>query len=87
MTEAASVMMSSNLKDSLELQVAELEMLLSMFPNKREITLQDENIFQNTQRYLSNTTENLPPKIEYSVAVPINETKVRPSAFTGCYYY
>ncbi|XP_015680108.1 RWD domain-containing protein 2A isoform X2 [Protobothrops mucrosquamatus] len=68
-------MMSSNIKDSLELQVAELEMLLSMFPNKREVSLQDENIFQNIQRYLNNTTENFPPKIEYSVAVPINETK------------
>uniref|UniRef100_A0A0B8RTS3 RWD domain-containing protein 2A-like n=1 Tax=Philothamnus irregularis TaxID=1899461 RepID=A0A0B8RTS3_9SAUR len=67
--------MSSNIKDSLELQVAELEMLLSMFPNKGEITLQDENVFQNIQRYLNNTAENLPPKIEYSVAVPINETK------------
>ncbi|XP_034264784.1 RWD domain-containing protein 2A isoform X1 [Pantherophis guttatus] len=74
-TDVASVMMSSNIKDSLELQVAELEMLLSMFPNKGEITLQDENVFQNIQRYLNNTTENLPPKIEYSVAVPINETK------------
>ncbi|XP_032071082.1 RWD domain-containing protein 2A [Thamnophis elegans] len=63
------------LKDSLELQVAELEMLLSMFPNKGEITLQDENVFKNIQRHLNDTTENPPPKIEYSVAVPINETK------------
>lgn len=86
MTDVASIMMSSNIKDSLELQVAELEMLLSMFPNKGEITLQDENAFQNIQRYLNNTAENLPPKIEYSVAVSIIETKVRPSVFIGCYY-
>lgn len=74
-----SVTMSGTMKESIELQKAELEMLFSMFPNKGEITLQDENCFLNVQKYLSNTSEDLPHKIEYSVAVTIDEPKVRPS--------
>ncbi|KAJ6665806.1 hypothetical protein lerEdw1_001278 [Lerista edwardsae] len=72
-----TVTMSSKIKESLELQIAELEMLFSMFPNKGEITLQDENCFLNVQRYLNNTSEDLPHKTEYSVAVTIDEPKVK----------
>ncbi|XP_066468579.1 RWD domain-containing protein 2A [Tiliqua scincoides] len=69
--------MSGTIKENIELQIAELEMLFSMFPNKGEITLQDENCFLNAQRYLNNTSEDLPHKIEYSVAVTIDEPEVR----------
>ncbi|XP_077782319.1 RWD domain-containing protein 2A [Podarcis muralis] len=69
--------MSSIIKERLELQMAELEMLFSMFPDKGEITLQDENNFLNAQKYLNNTSENLPHIIEYSVAVTIDEPKAR----------
>uniref|UniRef100_A0A8D0DVW0 RWD domain containing 2A n=1 Tax=Salvator merianae TaxID=96440 RepID=A0A8D0DVW0_SALMN len=69
--------MSSLIKERLELQMAELEMLFSMFPNKGEITLQDESTFFHVQKYLNNSSENLPHKIEYSVAVPVDEPKER----------
>ncbi|XP_053143101.1 RWD domain-containing protein 2A isoform X2 [Hemicordylus capensis] len=69
--------MSDPIKEGIELQVAELEMLFSMFPNKGEITLQDENILCDVRKYLNNTSEDLPHKIEYSVAVTIDSPKVR----------
>lgn len=79
MADFTSVTMSGTIKENIELQIAELEMLFSMFPYKGEITLQDENCFLNAQRYLNNTSEDLPHKIEYSVAVAIDEPEVRPS--------
>lgn len=61
--------------------MAELEMLLSMFPNKGEITLQDENALQTVQSYLNDKSENLLHNIEYSVVVTTDEPKVRPPVF------
>ncbi|XP_020651364.3 RWD domain-containing protein 2A [Pogona vitticeps] len=69
--------MSSISKENIQLQMAELEMLLSMFPNKGELTLQDENIMHTIQRYLNDESENLLHNIEYSIAVTTDEPKGR----------
>ncbi|KAL8186147.1 UNVERIFIED_CONTAM: RWD domain-containing protein 2A [Gekko kuhli] len=69
--------MTRTVKENIELQMSELEMLFSMFPNKGEITLQDDNTILNVQQYLNNASEALPHKIEYMVAVTIDELKER----------
>ncbi|XP_015276388.1 PREDICTED: RWD domain-containing protein 2A [Gekko japonicus] len=69
--------MTRTVKENIELQMSELEMLFSMFPNKGEITLQDDNTFLNVQQYLNNASEALPHKIEYMVSVAIDELKER----------
>ncbi|XP_044277617.1 RWD domain-containing protein 2A isoform X2 [Varanus komodoensis] len=72
-----SIAMSGIIKENIQLQMEELEMLFSMFPNKGEITLQDENTLPNVQKYLNNASENIPHPIEYSVVVTIDEPKVQ----------
>lgn len=52
-----------------------MEMLFSMFPNKGEISLQDKNALSYVQMYLKNIKEGLPPRIEYSISVDIDEPK------------
>lgn len=65
-------------RECLELQLLELEMLLSMFPKKGEINL-DEDAMPGVQRYLRNTDGALPAQLGYSIAVDVGEAKVRSS--------
>ncbi|XP_053877832.1 RWD domain-containing protein 2A isoform X4 [Malaclemys terrapin pileata] len=69
--------MAVTIKECLELQLLEMEMLFSMFPNKGEISLQDKNALTYVQMYLKNIKEGLPPRIEYSISVDIDEPKRR----------
>nr|XP_060611024.1 RWD domain-containing protein 2A [Anolis sagrei ordinatus] len=70
--------MSSAIKERIQLQMTELEMLFSMFPHKGEITLHDEHTFSNIQKYLNNTEDqNTPHVIEYSVSVTIDAPQVK----------
>ncbi|NXV14508.1 RWD2A protein, partial [Cepphus grylle] len=68
--------MAVAVKDCLELQLLEVEMLLSMFPKKGEINL-DEGAVPSVQRYLRNTDGGLPPQLEYSIAIDVGEPKVK----------
>ncbi|XP_071597561.1 RWD domain-containing protein 2A [Heliangelus exortis] len=63
-------------QECLELQLLEVEMLLSMFPKKGEINL-DEDAVPCVQRYLRNTGGVLPPQLQYSIAVDVGEAKVK----------
>ncbi|XP_019393230.1 PREDICTED: RWD domain-containing protein 2A [Crocodylus porosus] len=69
--------MAVSIKECLELQLLEMEMLFSMFPNKGEINLRDQNALTCIQLYLKNTEEELPPQIDYSVSFNIDEPKVK----------
>ncbi|XP_044865594.1 RWD domain-containing protein 2A isoform X2 [Mauremys mutica] len=69
--------MAVTIKECLQLQLLEMEMLFSMFPNKGEISLQDKNALSYVQMYLKNIKEGLPPRIEYSISVDIDEPKVK----------
>lgn len=76
------------MKECLELQLLEVETLLTMFPKKGEINL-DEDAVPSVQRYLRNADGALPPQLEFSVAVDVGEAKVRNSmylVFTGVVY-
>ncbi|XP_010194847.1 RWD domain-containing protein 2A isoform X2 [Colius striatus] len=68
--------MAVTVKDCLELQLLELEMLLAMFPKRGEMKL-DEDAVPSVQRYLRNPDGALPPRLEYSIAVDVGEAKVR----------
>ncbi|NXN34908.1 RWD2A protein, partial [Rhinoptilus africanus] len=68
--------MAVAVKECLELQLLEVEMLLSMFPKKGEINLHEDAV-PSVQRYLKNTDGDLPPQLEYSIAVDVGEPKVK----------
>lgn len=53
--------MSASMKECLQLQLLEMEMLFSMFPNQGEVTI-DVNALTNIKRYLDGIREALPPK-------------------------
>nr|XP_033795568.1 RWD domain-containing protein 2A isoform X2 [Geotrypetes seraphini] len=67
--------MSASIKECLELQLSEMEMLFSMFPRKGEINLEDANAILHVQKYLDNIRETVPPKIEFSVSIEVDEDK------------
>ncbi|XP_053458274.1 RWD domain-containing protein 2A isoform X1 [Nycticebus coucang] len=69
--------MSASVKESLQLQLLEMEMLFSMFPNQGEVKLEDVNALTNIKRYLEGTREVLPPKIEFVITLQIEEPKVK----------
>lgn len=64
------------MKECLQLQLLEMEMLFSMFPNQGEVKLEDVNVLTNIKRYLEGTREALPPKIEFVITLQIEEPKV-----------
>ncbi|KAF1396496.1 RWD domain-containing protein 2A, partial [Spheniscus humboldti] len=68
--------MAVTVQECLELQLLEVEMLLSMFPKKGEISL-DEEAVPGVQRYLRNADGALPPRLEYSIAIDVGEAKVK----------
>ncbi|XP_051469345.1 RWD domain-containing protein 2A [Apus apus] len=68
--------MAVTVQECLELQLLEMEMLLSMFPKKGEINL-DEDAVPCMQRYLRNPDGALPPQLECSIAVDVGEAKVK----------
>uniref|UniRef100_A0A8D0GH39 RWD domain containing 2A n=1 Tax=Sphenodon punctatus TaxID=8508 RepID=A0A8D0GH39_SPHPU len=70
-------MMSATVKENLELQLLEMEMLFSMFPNEGEINLLDKNALVYVQRHLNDISEALPPQIEYSLSIDMDELKVK----------
>ncbi|XP_029451382.1 RWD domain-containing protein 2A [Rhinatrema bivittatum] len=69
--------MSGSIKECLELQLSEMEMLFSMFPRKGEINLEDANAVLYVRRYLDDIREAVPPKIEFSISVEVEKDKVR----------
>ncbi|KAI5230886.1 Rwd Domain-Containing Protein 2A [Manis pentadactyla] len=69
--------MSTSLEVCLQLQLLEMGMLFSMFPNQGEIKLKDVNALTNIKRYLEGTREALPPKIEFVITLHIEGPKVK----------
>ncbi|KFQ38830.1 RWD domain-containing protein 2A, partial [Mesitornis unicolor] len=66
--------MAVTVQQCLELQLLEVEMLLSMFPKKGEINL-DGDAVPSVQRYLRNADGALPPQLGYSIIIDIEEAK------------
>uniref|UniRef100_A0A5F8GX32 RWD domain containing 2A n=1 Tax=Monodelphis domestica TaxID=13616 RepID=A0A5F8GX32_MONDO len=61
--------MSDSIKECLELQLLEMEMLFSMFPNKGEVCLEDANSLRRVRNYLDRSNGPLPPKIGFVIMV------------------
>lgn len=72
------------MKECLQLQLLEMEMLFSMFPNQGEVKLEDVNALTNIKRYLEGTREALPPKIEFVITLQIEEPKVSALSCFNC---
>ncbi|KAM6324431.1 RWD domain-containing protein 2A isoform 2-T2 [Aegotheles albertisi] len=68
--------MAGTVRECLELQLLEVEMLFAMFPGKGEITV-DEDAVPRLQRYLRGAGGALPPQLAYSIAVEVGEAKVK----------
>ncbi|XP_043921884.1 RWD domain-containing protein 2A isoform X2 [Protopterus annectens] len=67
--------MASSITENLELQLSEMELLFSMFPNKGEIDLEDASALLYVQRYLEGVREALPPQVSFSVNLTAEEPK------------
>ncbi|KAG9493695.1 RWD domain-containing protein 2A [Eleutherodactylus coqui] len=67
--------MSTSLRECLELQLLEMEMLFSMFPSKEDIVINGVNLLSILRRYLEGTSESPPPAIEFSVFVKTEDLK------------
>lgn len=78
--------MSASVKESLQLQLLEMEMLFSMFPNQGEVKLEDVNALTNIKRYLEGTREALPHNIEFVITLQIEEPKVGAFIFSTCFW-
>ncbi|XP_009907550.2 RWD domain-containing protein 2A [Dryobates pubescens] len=68
--------MAVTVRECLELQLLEVEMLLAMFPKKGEINL-DEDAVASVQHYVRNSDGALPPQLQFSIAVDVGEAKVK----------
>lgn len=77
--------MSASMNECLQLQLLEMEMLFSMFPNQGEVKLEDVNALTNIKRYLEGTREALPPKIEFVITLQIEEPKVGALSGFNCF--
>lgn len=73
------------MNECLQLQLLEMEMLFSMFPNQGEVKLEDVNALTNIKRYLEGTREALPPKIEFVITLQIEEPKVGALSGFNCF--
>ncbi|KAM4771560.1 RWD domain-containing protein 2A [Rhinophrynus dorsalis] len=63
--------MTASVRDCLELQLLEMEMLFSMFPSKEEMTLEDANSVLRLRRYLEGICEQLPPVLGFSIFIKV----------------
>ncbi|NXP77918.1 RWD2A protein, partial [Ramphastos sulfuratus] len=68
--------MAAAVRECLELQLLEVEMLLAMFPKEGEMSL-DEDAVPGVQRYLRNSDGALPPQLQFSIAIDVGEAKVK----------
>ena len=68
---------NSHVENNIELQLSELEMLSSMFPNKDELELTDPGVISDLNDFLSGKLgrENI-SKLEYNINLNILEVKI-----------
>ncbi len=68
---------NSHVENNIELQLSELEMLGSMFPNKDELELTDPEVISDLNDFLSGKLgrENI-SKLEYNINLNILEVKI-----------
>lgn len=76
------ITMSATIKECLELQLLEMEMLFSMFPNKEDIILNDAKSVPVIRKYVEGIYQSLPPSVGYTVFVRTEDEKVRIFHFT-----
>ncbi|XP_046458667.1 RWD domain-containing protein 2A-like [Daphnia pulex] len=68
---------NSDVENNIELQLSELEMLGSMFPNKGELELIDPGVISDLHDFLSGKLgRDKVPKLEYNINLNIMEAKV-----------
>ncbi|NXF91741.1 RWD2A protein, partial [Eubucco bourcierii] len=68
--------MAAAVRECLELQLLEVEMLLAMFPKEGEMSL-DEDAVPCVQHYLRNSDGALPPQLQFLIAIDVGEAKAK----------
>lgn len=63
--------------ENLELQLSEVEMLQSMFPDGEEFKLDDQGILSDVHAYISDTNKVLPPQISFYLRVDCESTEAK----------
>ena len=61
--------------DQLQLQLTEVELLKSMYPETGDVTI-DESLMENVQRYVEGKREALPKQLAYTVRLPVEKKQV-----------
>lgn len=68
---------NSDVENNIELQLSELEMLGSMFPNKGELELIDPGVISDLHDFLSGKLgRDKVPKLEYNINLNIMEVRI-----------
>jgi hypothetical protein len=68
---------NSDVENNIELQLSELEMLGSMFPNKGELELIDPGVISDLHDFLSGKLgRDKVPKLEYNINLNIIEVRI-----------
>lgn len=68
---------NSDVENNIELQLSELEMLGSMFPNKGELELIDPGVISDIHDFLSGKLgRDKVPKLEYNINLNIIEVRI-----------
>ncbi|XP_077145923.1 RWD domain-containing protein 2A [Ranitomeya variabilis] len=65
--------MCTSVRECLQLQLLEMEMLFSMFPSKEDLVINGVTSLSILRQYLEGTNESPPPNIQFSVFVKTEE--------------
>ncbi|XP_066147268.1 RWD domain-containing protein 2A [Euwallacea fornicatus] len=75
-----------NVRENMQVQLDELESLQAMFYNPGEVKLQDIEVFNLIQDYVCGKTMSVPPRLAFTVNVPIDNSKFE-MCISLCYEY
>lgn len=78
---------NSDVENNIELQLSELEMLSSMFPNKGELELIDPGVISDLHDFLSGKLgRDKISKLEYNINLHIMEVRIIKTEENICFF-
>lgn len=66
----------SNVEEVLKIQLAEFEMLQSMFSNPGELNVDDHSVLADFNNYLEGKTTLIPPQLDFTINLQLNSNKL-----------
>lgn len=73
--EETTYIAPEKLMENLSMQISEIEMLLSIFCNPGEIRIEDPKAFDKIRSYVEETTNLIPPYVDITVNIAVDDTK------------